>query len=123
MKRRLLFVDDDVDVRDAFADLLEFSGWSVAHAGDGEEALDWLRAHEVPSVILLDLKMPRCDGYSFRQRQLADARLCGIPTVIFTADAKVDAVHLPSLDGTWMVRKSAPFAELQAVLERASGPE
>ena len=122
MKRLLLFVDDDVDVRDAFADLLEFSGWSVVHAGDGQEALDWLAAHAAPSVILLDLKMPRCDGYRFRQQQLADARLRAIPTVIFTADAKVDAAELPSLDGARMVRKSATFAELQAVLDRACAP-
>ena len=78
-----------LDVREAFADLLEFAGWTVAHAGDGLEALEWLAAHAPPDVILLDLKMPRCDGYEFRARQLADPRW-RLPTVVFTADANVD---------------------------------
>src|SRR5262249_19103493 len=81
MNRTVLFVDDDDDIRDAVSDLLELGGWTVARAGDGEEALDWLMRNELPALILLDLKMPRCDGYEFRARQLADARLAAIPTV------------------------------------------
>ena len=38
-------------------------------------------------MILLDLKMPRCDGYEFRARQLADPRCADVTTVVFTADA------------------------------------
>ena len=58
----------DLDVREAFTDLFEFIGWKVFHAADGQAALDWLEANPPPTVILLDLKMPRCDGYEFRRR-------------------------------------------------------
>jgi CheY-like chemotaxis protein len=117
MTRTLLFVDDDVDVRDAFADLLTFAGWKVVHAGDGLEALERLDTAGPPDAILLDLKMPRCDGYEFRQRQLADARWRDIPTIVFTADGNIDALQLASLEGTRVLRKSAEFAELRALLD------
>ena len=120
MSRVLLFVDDDLDVREAFGDLLEFAGWTVVHAVDGIAAIEWLAENQPPSVILLDLKMPRCDGYEFRARQLADARLCEIPTIVFTADAKVDGPDARPLGGVPLVRKSAPFAELAALIERVS---
>jgi CheY-like chemotaxis protein len=115
--RVVLFVDDDVDVREAFADLLAFRGWTVAHAGDGAEALEWLASHPCPDAILLDLKMPRCDGYQFRAAQLADPRWRAIPTVVFTADANVEGIRLPSLGGAAVVRKSADFAVLAAALD------
>jgi CheY-like chemotaxis protein len=119
MMRTLLFVDDDLDVREAFYDLFTYAGWTVTGVCDGLEALEWLAAHEPPDVILLDLKMPRCDGYEFRQRQLADARLADIPTLAFTADAHVDDAELPLLGELPIVRKSIEFAQLLALVERA----
>lgn len=120
MSRVLLFVDDDLDVREAFGDLLAFQGWTVVHAVDGIDALEWLAQHPSPSAILLDLKMPRCDGYEFRLRQLADPRLREIPTIVFTADATVDGSDARPLGGVPLLRKSASFAELAALLDRVS---
>ena len=117
MRRLVLFVDDDLDVREAWADLLAFRGWEVAHASDGMEALQWLAAHRPPDAILLDLKMPRCDGYQFRAAQLADARWRDIPTVVFTGDAKVEGARLPSLGGARVVYKSVEFAQLASLLD------
>jgi CheY-like chemotaxis protein len=117
-----LFVDDDADVRDAFADLLKHVGWIVAEAGDGQEALDWLAANPPPDVILLDLKMPQLDGYAFRARQVSDARLRDIPTLVFTADANVQSLDEPLLHGAPVVRKSADFAQLAAQLDAATRP-
>ena len=118
--RRLLFVDDDGDIRDAFADLLACAGWDVALARDGEEALAWLSAHDAPPVIVLDLKMPRCDGYQFRRRQLADPRLVGIPVVVFTADMEA-TVQGELFGAVPIVRKSQEFSELLAAIDRAAG--
>ena len=117
MSRVLLFIDDDLDVRSAYADLLEFTGWQVVHAADGHDALEWLKVNPAPGVILLDLKMPRMDGYEFRRVQLADARWRDIPTVIFTADANVDPAD-SQLGGAPVVTKSAPFADLRAELDK-----
>jgi CheY-like chemotaxis protein len=118
VSRTLLFVDDDVDVREAFGDLFELAGWTVVHAADGDEALSWLGTHGLPSLILLDLKMPHCDGYEVRRRQLADPRLADVPVVVFTADANAEGATLPSLGGAPVVRKSAPFDELAALVDR-----
>jgi CheY-like chemotaxis protein len=118
VSRTLLFVDDDVDVREAFGDLFELAGWTVVHAGDGDEALAWLEANGPPALILLDLKMPHCDGYEFRARQLAEPRYCDVPVVVFTADVHAEGAALPSLGGAPIVRKSAPFDELAALVER-----
>lgn len=122
MKHTLLLIDDDADIRESFADLFVYSGWTVGCAADGIEALEWLAAHERPDVILLDLKMPRCDGYEFRERQLADPRWKDIPTVIFTADTQVDGADLPSLRVATVVRKSVELAQLLTVLDRACEP-
>ena len=118
MSRTLLFVDDDRDVREAFGDLFEFTGWKVFHAADGQAALEWLEANPPPTAILLDLKMPRCDGYEFRRRQLADPRWRNVTTVVFTADATVDGLSAPTVEGAPVVRKSTPFTDLLMVIER-----
>jgi CheY-like chemotaxis protein len=118
--RRLLFIDDDSDIRDAFADLLACAGWAVAPAQDGAEALAWLDANDLPAVIVLDLKMPVCDGHQFRRRQLADPRLASIPVVVFTADSDV-SVAGDVFAGVAFVRKSQEFPELLAAVERAVG--
>ena len=120
MKGTLLFVDDDRDLREAFGDLFEFAGWTVAYADDGAEALAWMAQHGAPAVIVLDLKMPRMDGYEFRRRQLAEPRWRAVPTVVFTADANVDGLHASAVEGAAVVRKSAPFAELTAAIDRAT---
>ncbi|HEV2405990.1 MAG TPA: response regulator, partial [Ktedonobacterales bacterium] len=59
---RALVVDDDVDTRDVVRLLLEDVGYVVSEAKDGEQALDMLRASDVPLVVLLDLDLPRIDG-------------------------------------------------------------
>ena len=81
----VLLVDDDINVRDAMGEILEGEGLSVVVAGDGREALDLLRAGPKPSVIVLDLTMPRMDGWDFRQAQVADPNLKDIPVIVATA--------------------------------------
>jgi CheY-like chemotaxis protein len=58
---------------------------NVVTAGDGREALDLLRAGLRPSVIVLDLTMPRMDGWDFRHAQMADRDLKDIPVIVATA--------------------------------------
>lgn len=61
-RSRVLVVDDDVNERELLAGILELSGWDVATAGDGHEAIEYLTSHERPDYVLLDMRMPRCDG-------------------------------------------------------------
>ncbi len=85
----VLIVDDDFDIRDALSDALSDLGFRVTTAEDGAVALDYLRAHPPPQVILLDWMMPRCDGASFRAAQCSDPKLASIPVVVLTADPKI----------------------------------
>ncbi len=69
---RVLVVDDDADVRELLVRTMQREGWSSVTAGDGREALDIVAA-QMPDLILLDLTMPRMDGFEFvaelRKRQ------------------------------------------------------
>ena len=82
---RVLIVDDDYAVQDAIKDVLEDEGYEVSLAANGLEALKELRRKNQVCLILLDLMMPVMNGWEFRQEQLEDAELAGIPTVIVTA--------------------------------------
>lgn len=61
MKRSLLIVEDEADIREAMADYFDQLDYRVLEAQDGQEALDKALA-EHPDVILLDLRMPVMDG-------------------------------------------------------------
>jgi CheY-like chemotaxis protein len=86
--KTILVIDDDFDVRDSLTDILHDEGFAVAMAADGFEALEYLRGHPPPVLILLDWMMPRCDGAKFRQAQQADPALTRIPVVLLTADTR-----------------------------------
>ena len=86
----ILIVDDDEATRDAMAALLERSGFTVRCAGDGEEALAHLRSGLQPCLILLDIFMPRKNGWEFRAEQVADPQLSGIPTIAYSADDSIE---------------------------------
>ena len=58
----ILLVEDHADLREAMTSLLEAFGYGVVTAADGGEALDHLRRGTAPSLIVLDLEMPRKDG-------------------------------------------------------------
>jgi CheY-like chemotaxis protein len=89
-RKRVLLVEDDRDVREALMQVLEFEGYDVASAENGLEAMERLRGHAPPSVILLDLMMPVMDGRQFRAAQLQDPALAGIPVIVISADGQVE---------------------------------
>jgi carbon storage regulator CsrA len=59
---RTLLVEDDINESALLAEFLRLHGITVETARDGQDALDYLRSHDRPDVILLDMRMPRCDG-------------------------------------------------------------
>lgn len=91
---RILVVEDDADAREAMISLLQMKGYRAFPAGNGKEALDYLKRAPVPDLIILDLWMPVMDGWQFRTEQVKDPRLKEIPVVVVTAlsdQADVDA--------------------------------
>src|SRR6516165_1907602 len=82
----ILVVEDDADVREALATVLETHGYAVVQAENGREALDHLRTGVSCCLILLDLFMPELDGWGFRAEQVQDPALAGIPVIVISAD-------------------------------------
>jgi len=85
--RLILIVDDDVDIRNTVAGILQDEGYRVAKAGNGQEALAHLTAPGAarPDLILLDMMMPIMDGAAFREQQVQHPTLATIPVLTFTA--------------------------------------
>ena len=80
-----MIVDDEPDVHLLLTDLLRGEGYEVASATDGAQALDYLRsATKLPCLILLDLVMPKVDGWQFIEERSHDPRLARIPVVLIS---------------------------------------
>jgi two-component system response regulator FlrC len=90
-KGPVLVVDDDVDIREAVRDTLGDEGYETHMAADGQEALDYLRRHPRPPLILLDWNMAPMNGARFMAELGSDAALAAIPVVLLTADARAAA--------------------------------
>jgi CheY-like chemotaxis protein len=89
-ERTVLVVEDDQEVRDAIAEVLEDSEYKPLAASNGAEALERLRtATPRPCVILLDVMMPTMDGWAFRAVQQNDPAMRDIPVVLLSAHTDV----------------------------------
>jgi two-component system, cell cycle response regulator DivK len=82
----VLVVEDYQDAREMYAAFLAFSGYDVAEATNGLEAID--KAVElIPDIILMDLALPRMDGWEATRRLKTDERTKHIPIVALTGHA------------------------------------
>jgi len=90
----ILVVDDDEHIRQFVCEALDFEGYEARAAGDGRAALDVL-ADWHPDLILLDLNMPRMDGWTFCARQQATPELADIPVALMSAAHNLRARPLP----------------------------
>jgi two-component system, cell cycle response regulator DivK len=82
----VLVVEDYQDAREMYVEYLRFSGFQVAEARNGLEALE--RAQTMlPDIILMDLALPRMDGWEATRRLKGDARTGHIPIVALTGHA------------------------------------
>ncbi len=82
----VLLVDDFADNREMFADYLAYSGYEVAQAGTGLEALEKALALR-PDIILMDLSLPGMDGWEATRRLKKDDRTRNIPVIALTGHA------------------------------------
>lgn len=86
-KARLLIVDDEKDLVETLTFRLEANGYEVIKAYDGKEGLEKAQ-QEKPDIILLDLMLPKLDGYKICRMLKSDDKYKDIPIILFTARAQ-----------------------------------
>jgi two-component system, cell cycle response regulator DivK len=86
----ILVVDDYQDAREMYAEYLQYSGFRVAEASTGNEALAQAFALK-PDLILMDLSLPGMDGWEATRHLKADERTKHIPVVALTGHALAGA--------------------------------
>jgi DNA-binding response OmpR family regulator len=114
----VLVVEDERALRATIAAFLEESGYEVAQAEDGQDALASLRTR-LPDVVLVDLRLPTMSGTQFIQAMRADPRLAAVPVVILSADPYLaDAAE--ALGARGALAKPFHLDVLLAVVDRVS---
>src|SRR5690349_20212886 len=86
----VLIVDDEFATRETLVELLGKDGREIVTAGDGQEALERLTGLPRPCLIVLDLMMPRMNGFEFLRRLSADPSIAEVPTIVLSGS------HLPA---------------------------
>jgi len=88
MRKLILVVEDDPDLRETLLEVLEDEGFEVLMAADGGEALAALEERRGAALVVLDLGMLGMDGLEFLRRQLASPVLSSVPVVVLSGDSK-----------------------------------
>lgn len=113
-----MVVDDDADIRHALGVCLNSEGYEVQLCIDGRDAIDRLGFGLRPAAIVLDLMMPRMNGFEVLQALRAEPGWCDIPVVIVSANRGYEA---NDLGVSQVLRKPFELADLIAALESVIG--
>ena len=98
---KIMVVDDEPDLLEVVKLILESDGYQVVTAGGGQEALDKLEK-EKPELVLLDIIMPKMDGWEVFSRIKSNPKTTDIPVIMLTAkDQRIDkliGLHVVRVD-------------------------
>lgn len=92
-KQRILVIEDDIPILEATTIKLEEEGFKVEQAVDGIIGLEYLKKRGPFDAILLDLRMPKGDGFKFLEDKAKDPSISGVPVVVFTNLGQVDYLN------------------------------
>lgn len=81
---RVLIAEDEANIVESLTFILGRAGFDVSTVADGEAALRSLR-HDAPDLLILDVMMPRLNGFEVLKKIRADARLQRLPVIVLTA--------------------------------------
>jgi DNA-binding response OmpR family regulator len=115
-RKRVLVIDDDLPLRGMLAAALRQAGFHVLLAGDGAEGHRALTIHH-PEVILLDLAMPRVNGWDFLQRLQETGFLGRVKIVVISAHLRVDPQAVLQMGVSAILPKPFNLRELIEVIE------
>jgi two-component system chemotaxis response regulator CheY len=116
MNKRILAVDDSPSVRKLVEFSLKAKGYLVSTAENGQEALEMLQQVKFDGIIL-DINMPRMDGFEFLRMVRGDGRLAAIPVLMLTTEGQDgDKVKAMNLGATaYLVKPFKPTEILVAI--------
>lgn len=119
-----LLVDDDRNTSALLAECLRLAGVEVETAGDGLAALDYLRTHSRPDVMLLDMAMPRCDGPTTLRAIRGDPAYAGLKVYGLSGYAReqFDVAEGPDGLNGWFQKPIDPQALLRDLDRELSTP-
>jgi two-component system cell cycle response regulator DivK len=118
----LLVVEDDQNAREGLKEFLLDHGYRVSDAKDGTEALLKVEAYR-PDLVLLDLALPRLDGWSVARHLKSDNRFRGVPVIAMSALDYPDQVGRAREAGCdTFLPKPVDLRRLLPVIEQAIGP-
>ncbi|MCM8795041.1 MAG: response regulator [Candidatus Omnitrophica bacterium] len=93
MSKKILLADDEPDIRQLVSLRLKSGGYEVVMASDGQDTLTKVK-EEKPDLIIMDLMMPKLDGYKACRLLKFDSRFKQIPVVILSARGQQEDIHL-----------------------------
>ncbi len=118
MAKQILLVDDERDLVFYTKLVLEEKGYEVTEAYDGQQALDILEDFR-PDLILLDVTMPKLNGWDVLKQIQEDPETADIPVLMLTARSEdADKARGWELGVTWYQTKPFELDELAMVIER-----
>ncbi|MBU0682675.1 MAG: response regulator, partial [Candidatus Omnitrophica bacterium] len=88
MAKKIMVIDDELDILEVLTFRLSKAGYEIISAVDGQEALDLL-TETIPDLILLDLRLPKIDGYEVCRRIKTSDELKEIPVILLTASSTI----------------------------------
>ncbi|MCL4810903.1 MAG: response regulator [Vicinamibacteraceae bacterium] len=117
----VLIVDDDQNSREGLAEFLVQQGFRITEASDGAEALQKVEAR-LPDVVLLDLAIPRVDGWTVARELKRDPRYASVPVIVFSAMDYPDEIQRAVQAGCdAFVTKPCNLSVLIPTIERVLG--
>jgi DNA-binding response OmpR family regulator len=123
MAKNILVVDDEPDVLKFVTLRLRKAGYVVTTAVDGKAALEKMTL-ELPDLVLLDIKLPKMNGYEVCRHMREDLRLAAVPVILVTADASVSiAKHSVELQVEDYILKPYHAEELFAKIKNCLGEQ
>jgi DNA-binding response OmpR family regulator len=111
MAKKILVIDDELDVLQMVVFILKKNGFAVISATGGQEAID-LAYKEKPDLIILDLWLPDMDGAEVSRRLKADDNLRNIPIILFTASAEMIEDRVKECNANDYLLKPFEYQEL-----------
>jgi DNA-binding response OmpR family regulator len=89
---KILIAEDEPDIRELVAFMLRFAGYEVMAASNGEEAVQ-AATHEVPDLVLMDVRLPRMTGYDACRLMKANPSLRDVPVVFLSAKGQESEIQ------------------------------